>query len=320
MKVSMDMIDRQYRRNGRFMKVFLRYKDEKALVTMGRFSQKVLGNKKSLKLNNDVYFIEREDSRKIRLCVYSPKKKTGGGKLPGILWLHGGGYALGSATMAIPYAERLILASEGIVVSPDYTLSGEKPYPAALEDCYAALLWMKEHADDLGIYNNQFFVGGDSAGGGLAVAVSLYARDKGEVGIAFQMPLYPMLDDRMTSGSMINNDAPMWNEHANRLAWRLYLDNMYGKDDVSVYAAPAREMNYKNLPPAFSVVGSLDPFHDETVCYMENLRAAGIEVEFYEYEGCFHAFDEANAKADRSQDALTKLAAAYKKAVLSIFK
>lgn len=150
-----------------------------------------------------------------------------------------------------------------------HTLAAKAPYPAALEDCYLVLKWMKENAQELGINPNQLFVGGDSAGGGLTAAVCLYARDKGEVNIAYQMPLYPMLDDRMITASSQNNDAPVRNTASNEAAWALYLD---GIEEVPIYAAPSRADNLRNLPPACTYVGTIEPFHDETVDLVNRLR------------------------------------------------
>ena len=116
------------------------------------------------------------------------------------------------------------------------------------------------------------------------------ARDRGDVRVAFQLPLYPMLDDRNDSESARDNDAPMWNAKHNRLGWDLYLGDLEG-DDVPKYAAPARETDYSNLPPTATFVGDLDPLHDETVAYVEKLRAAGIPVAFEVYEASFHGFD-----------------------------
>ena len=186
------------------------------------------------------------------------------------------------------------------VVMPAYTLATRAPYPAALEDCYLALKWMKEHARELGINSRQLFVGGDSAGGGLTAAVCLYARDKGEVNIAYQMPLYPMLDDRMITASSRNNDAPVWNTPSNEAAWSLYLE---GIEEVPIYAAPARAENLRGLPPACTYVGTIEPFHDETVDFVNRLRAQGVEVAFREYEGCFHAFDMMGAGTGIGKDA-----------------
>lgn len=137
---------------------------------------------------------------------------------------------------------------------------------------------------------DKIFVGGNSAGGGMTAALTLYARDRGEVNIAFQMPLYPMLDDRPTKTSK-NNDAPVWNTKSNIAAWKLYLGDDYGTDMVSKYAAPARETDFSGLPPTLTFIGSIDPFLAETKSYVEALRAAGVPVEFRIFEGGFHSFD-----------------------------
>lgn len=201
--------------------------------------------------------------------------------------------------------KRFIEVSNCVVIAPDYRLSVEAPYPAALEDSYETLLWMRNHAKELGIRHNQLMVGGDSAGGGLTTALTLYARDKGEVSIAFQMPLYPMLDDRMTSDSAKDNNAPVWNSKSNFNAWKLYLGELFGTSIVSYYAAPARAEDYRNLPPTATFVGELEPFRDETILYVDNLRKAGVPVEFEMYKGCYHAFEQMCPKAEVSKRAIT---------------
>jgi acetyl esterase/lipase len=211
--------------------------------------------------------------------------------VPGLLWIHGGGYLIGVPEQDDAYILRFVEASGCVVVSPDYTLALDKPYPAALEDCYQALLWLKQHGTEYGMRADQLFVGGDSAGGGLAAAISLYARDKGEVALAFQMLLYPMIDDRAT-GSSVDNNAPVWNSNDNDGAWQLYLRDAYRSDEVPMYAAPGRAEDCSGLPPAFSFVGSVEPFHDETVAFMDNLTRSGVPVHFRVFDGCFHAFDQ----------------------------
>ena len=178
-----------------------------------------------------------------------------------------------------------------MVVAPDYRKSVDATYPAALEDCYQALLWMRDNCGRYNIRSNQLFVGGDSAGGGLAAAVSLYARDRGEVSIAFQMPLYPMIDDRMMTESSQDNDAPVWNSRSNELSWKLYLGELYGSDSVPIYAAPARAEDLSDLPPTLTFVGGIEPFRDETIEFVRKLRASGVRVAFRMYKGCYHAFD-----------------------------
>ena len=241
------------------------------------------------KVSFEEKYITREDGSKLRICVYSPKEKKEG--VPGVLWIHGGGYAIGIPEQDFSFVQSFVLASGCVVVAPDYTNSPTAPYPAALNDCYAALEWLRDNGSGYGMRPDQIFVGGDSAGGGLCAAITLLARDRGEISIAFQMPLYPMLDDRMITPSSQNNDAPIWNTKSNELGWELYLGEGYKTDNVSKYASPARETDYSNLPPTLTYVGDIEPFTDETVEYVENLKKAGVEVKFRIFEGCFHGFD-----------------------------
>lgn len=225
----------------------------------------------------------------MKLLVASPAPR-GEARGPGILWIHGGGYITGMAEMVrMSRALPLVKKYGAVVISPAYRLAGEAPYPAALEDCYAALLYLKSHGEELGVNSSQLMVGGESAGGGLAAALCMYARDRGEVRIAFQMPLYPMLDDRDTASSR-DNRAPVWNTRRNHFGWRAYLGELYGKD-VPAYAAPARQTDYAGLPPAYTFVGTEEPFYCETLTFVERLRAAGVAAEVDVYPDCFHAFD-----------------------------
>jgi len=214
-----------------------------------------------------------------------PKEKT-----PGILWIHGGGYVTGMAGMIyMSRAIDLVIKYGAVVVTPEYRLAGEAPYPAALEDCYASLKYLKEHTEELGVNDSQIMVGGESAGGGLTAAVCMYARDKGEVNIAYQMPLYPMIDDRDTESSK-DNHAPVWNTKKNHKAWKAYIGHLDNKD-IPPYAVPARQKDYTNLPPAYTFVGDIEPFYCETLTFVENLKNAGVEAKVDVYPGCFHAFD-----------------------------
>ena len=182
-------------------------------------------------------------------------------KVPGVLWVHGGGYQSGSAKdIFATRALSLVMKFGAVLVAPNYRLSKKYPYPAALHDCYAALLYLKNHAEELGVRDDQIMVGGESAGGGMAVALCMLARDRGEVNIAFQMPLYPMLDDRDTPSSK-DNHAPNWNTKRNKKAWKRYLRTAYETDIVSYYAAPARCQDYSGLPPCYTFVGDIEPFY-----------------------------------------------------------
>ena len=185
-------------------------------------------------------------------------------------------------------AKRLVTEYGSVVISPEYRLAGKSPYPAALEDCYAALLYLKEHAEELGCTEDQIIVGGESAGGGLTAALCMLARDRGEVNIAFQMPLYPMLDHRDTDSSR-NNHGISWNTKRNHAAWKLYLRDVKG--EIPAYASPARQTDYSGLPPAYTFVGDREPFYCETLTYIENLQKAGVSAHVDVYSTGFHAFD-----------------------------
>jgi acetyl esterase/lipase len=308
MKIKFSMIDKELRTTGRLIK-FVNPAFTKAKL---RFFSK-LQFKPRLK-DHSIKFIEkwipREDGSKLRICIF--KSNESADSLPGVLWLHGGGYAFGNPDSSSGIAKRLIEASNCVVIAPDYRLSVETPYPAALEDCYQALLWMKDNAKDLGIKDDQLMVGGESAGGGLTAALTLYARDKGEVAIAFQMPLYPMLDDRMINESAMDNNAPVWNSKSNENAWELYLGELFGSPNVPPYAAPARAEDFSHLPPTATFVGDLEPFRDETTQYVENLRKAGVPVMFKMFEGCYHAFEQMCPKAEISKQANRFLSDSYK--------
>lgn len=226
----------------------------------------------------------------IRLLILRPLEKNER-PVPGVLWVHGGGYQSGSAKdIFVTRALSLVVKFGAVLVAPDYRLSKRHPYPAALQDCWTALLYLKDHAEELGVRSDQIMVGGESAGGGMAAALCMLARDRGEVNIAFQMPLYPMLDDRDTPSSA-DNHAPNWNSKRNRKAWKRYLREAYGTDLVSCYAAPARCEDYHGLPPCYTFVGDIEPFYCETVDYVRHLQEAGIRAEVDVYPGWFHAYD-----------------------------
>ncbi len=239
--------------------------------------------------------IVREDGSILRLLVVRCEDKEE--KNPaGLLWMHDGGFAFG-----VPEQESMLVdmfCGDGgcVAVLPDYTKSIEAPYPQALEDCYKALLWMKDNAEDLGISRHQIFVGGSGAGGGLAAALCLRSRDVKDVRIAFQMPIAPMLDDRMAGESAVNNNAPVWDSKKNRAAWDLYLKDM--TEEIPVYAAPGRETELRGMPPACSIVGDLDPARDETVLYFTRMKRAGVPVSLRVYHGCFHGFEVTAINSD----------------------
>lgn len=301
MKITNDMIHPDILRTGILLRKILRFQSSTALIRAQKILSLVKGVLKSKNLNVTELYIQTPDNACLRACVYKSQEPKP--DAVGLLWIHGGGYAMGAPEQDITFITKFIAAANCVVVAPDYRLSIETPYPAALNDCYDALLWMKEHADELGIRADQLFVGGESAGGGLTASVTLLARDRREVSVAFQMPFYPMLDDRMATPSALDNDAPGWNARSNETAWKLYLGDLFGSDAVPPYAAPSREKNYAGLPPTYSFVGDIEPFCDETIKYISDLQSAGVPAELDVYPGCFHAFDVLCAGSAISQKA-----------------
>ena len=260
----------------------------------------------------------KSTGRDIKLIIIKPKKnKKSKEKTPGILWMHGGGLLKGSAKrIFISRAINLVKKHGAVVISPDYRLSTEAPYPAALDDCYAALKYLKEHATELEFNDSQIMVGGESAGGGLTATLCMYARDKKEISIAYQMPLYPMLDCEDTASSK-DNHSLVWNTKKNHKAWKSYLGDL---KEVPAYASAARQTDYSNLPPAYTFVSDKDPLYDETVKYIENLRKAGIKAEIDIYPNSPHAFDILEPFAKNSKHAKENFEKNYLYAVEHYFK
>lgn len=218
--------------------------------------------------------------------LLSPKNKKP--MATGILWIHGGGYFLGMKEMVhMSRAVNLVKNYGAVALSPGYRLACFYPYPSALEDCYEALIYMKDHAKELGIRKDQIMVGGESAGGGLCAATCLLARDKKEVNVAFQMPLYPMLDCFDTETSR-NNHGKVWNTRRNHLGWWLYLR---GKNQNDTYASVSNAQDYSAMPPAYTFVGDGEPFYAETKTYIQRLQQVGIEAKMDVYPSNMHAFD-----------------------------
>jgi acetyl esterase/lipase len=317
MEVTMSMINSELRTSGRIFKLVNPVFTESRIRIFARLTRKFLRGKSDKSLDCSEHWILRNDNSQLRICIFKPKELSA--NVPGVLWLHGGGYGIGVPEQGIGIAKAFNNKKPCVMIAPDYRLSVDAPYPAALHDCYAALLWIKNNAESLGINDNQLFIGGHSAGGGLTAALALYARDKNEVSIAFQMPLYPMLDDRMHTESARDNNAPVWNSKSNYYAWKLYLGELFGKDSVPEYAAPARATNYDQLPPTATFVGDLEPFRDETILYVENLRKAGVKVSFRLFEGCYHAFEQVCPKAEISKSAIEFITSEYAYAVEKYF-
>lgn len=211
---------------------------------------------------------------------------------PALLWIHGGGYVLGSAKQDDALCRRFSRELGVTVASVEYRLAPEHPYPAALDDCYSALTWLTGLPS---VDPARVAIGGASAGGGLAAALALLARDRGEVKPALQLLAYPMLDDRSATGPK-NLNYRLWSPSSNRFGWASYL----GGTDPRV-AVPARRDDLSGLPPAWIGVGTHDLFHDEDLAYAERLNNAGVPCHVEVVPGAFHGFDLVAPKAQVSQ-------------------
>jgi len=206
-----------------------------------------------------------------------------------LYWIHGGGMVMGSIAMNDDFCAAIADRLKILVASVEYRLAPEYPYPAPIEDCYAGLRWFGGAAGELGVDPARIAIGGASAGGGLAAGLGLLARDRGEVPIAFQLLVYPMLDDRnVTPSSHAIVDPKVWNRSANTVGWNAYLNGRAGADDIEPYAAPARATDVAGLPPTYINVGDLDLFLDEDIAYAQALMRAGVPVELHVYPGAFH--------------------------------
>jgi acetyl esterase/lipase len=226
----------------------------------------------------------------VRVRVYRPNDQPN--QLPALLWIHGGGYVMGDIDQDDRLMKQLVKRIGCVAVSVDYRLAPEHPFPAPVEDCYAGLKWLFAHADELGVEPSRIAIGGASGGGGLAAGLALLARDRGEVQVAFQLLIYPMIDDRnVTPASHAITDPRMWHRESNRLGWKAYLGRDGGGADVSPYAAASRATDLTKLPPAYIPVGALDLFVDENIEYAQRLIQAGVPTELHVYPGAFHGFD-----------------------------
>ena len=205
---------------------------------------------------------------------------------PGLVWIHGGGMVLGSAEMDDAGSAAMAEQHQCVVISVDYRLAPENPYPAPLHDCYAALKWFAKNANSLGVSSDRIAIGGASAGGGLAAGTALMARDKGGPNLIFQLLVFPMLDHRNeTPSSFGTSDTRVWNREANIIAWEAYLNNI---EPIPSYASPSITDDLSGLPPTYINVGTLDIFVDEDIDYAARLSQAGVPVELHVYPGAFH--------------------------------
>ncbi|MEI5101134.1 alpha/beta hydrolase [Streptomyces sp. PmtG] len=238
--------------------------------------------------------------------IYRPHQAHGA-----MIWLHGGGWVMGSRETEHPWAARLARGSGAVVISVEYRLAPEHPFPAALDDAFTVLTWAAEQAPELGVDADRIAVGGHSAGGCVAAGLALRARDKDGPPIRFQLLNQPALDDRQETWSQrAFTDTPWMTRDKVTNAWRHYL----GSAPATPYAAPMRATDLSGLPPAHLATAELCPNRDENIAYGLRLLQAGVSVELHQWPGTFHG-SQAILSAEVSQRQITELAAALRRAL-----
>ncbi|WIX76381.1 alpha/beta hydrolase [Amycolatopsis carbonis] len=251
---------------------------------------------------------ERADVREIDggvpLLVLRPKGSDPAVPLPGLYFMHGGGMMAGTNRTGADWLLGWLAEIPMVVVSVDYRLAPEHPHPAPVEDCYTGLTWVGEHLAELGIDPARLVVAGGSAGGGLAAATALMARDRGGPALQGQLLVCPMIDDRAgTPSSTELVGEGVWDSVSNATGWSALLGDAAGGPDVSPYAAPARPTDLSDLPPSFLEVGSVETFRDEAVAYASRLWQSGGQAELHVWPGGCHGFDEVVPHAPMSREA-----------------
>jgi acetyl esterase/lipase len=245
---------------------------------------------------------EDRDADGVRVRVYRHRDHVA--PSAGLVWIHGGGMCFGSVEgddfMCRTWAKQLGC----VIVSVDYRLAPEHPYPAHVDDCTTALRWFAANLDDLGVDPARVAIGGASAGGGIAAGTALRNKDEGGVPLRFQLLIFPMIDDRSITPSSTEMTEPRaWNRDSNRHGWNAYLAGRAGADDIPIYAAPARATvdQLRGLPPAYIDVGELDPFRDEDIAYAQKLLQAGVSCELHVTPGAYHASESSALHAASSK-------------------
>ncbi len=255
---------------------------------------------------------DSDNGRKIPVRIYSPKSKPD--NMPGLLWFHGGGFILGDLETDDHWCASIAHEVQCAVVSVDYRLAPEHPFPAGTEDCYSALLWMASMPGEFGIDIQRIGVGGLSAGGNMAAALALMARDRGGPRLSFQFLVYPCLDDRHTTPSSYSVDNKrVWHRKMSLKAWDAYLGENH-KKDVSCYAAPSRAKNLSGLPPAYITAAELDLLRDEDIQYATRLMQSGVSTELHVFPGVIHGFEFFFQDTDISKQARSEYLDVLKKA------
>ncbi|OII15391.1 lipase [Curtobacterium sp. MCBA15_009] len=243
----------------------------------------------------------------ITLAVIRRTGRTG--PTTAVYTIHGGGMAFGHHLGNLDSYDGWLLDHDVVLVSVDYRLAPEHPDPYPVEDCYAGLVWVAEHADELGVDPARIVIAGQSAGAGLAAGTALLARDRRGPSLAAQVLVSPMLDDRDATVSAAQIDGVgIADRQMTRFGWQAYLGPRRGTDDVSVYAAPARATDLSGLPATYLDCGSAEVFRDETVAYAGALWTAGVDAELHVWPGAFHGFTSMVPEATVSKRATAALA------------
>ncbi len=248
----------------------------------------------------DEQLVDPSSGNSVGARIYAPMHSSG--NVPAVLFFHGGAFVIGDLESEHARCLRYSADAGCVVVSVDYRLAPENPFPAGFDDSYAALLWTVEHAAELGVDTSRIAVSGSSAGGALAASVAQAARDRGGPAIALQLLLYPVIDDRMDTYSMSTYvDTPVWDGINNAAMWVQY---GAGQVPESKYVAPGRESDLSGLPPACILTAGFDPLRDEGILYAQRLMSADVPVELHHYSSAYHAFDQIVPDADISRRAL----------------
>jgi acetyl esterase/lipase len=304
---QMDLVDPEMREAIAAMPPFVVTPDTIPLIRQGGIAALTPEAQEAIATAETVQ-IPHKGAPDVRALLYRPK--AGGTNLPAVLHIHGGGYLFGAPEMGAINHRRWADTIGCVVLSVDYRLAPETPHPGPVEDCYAGLNWLHDNAEKLGVDRTRIGVSGESAGGGLAAALALLARDRKVVPLAYQHLIYPMIDDR----TCVHPDPHkyvgelLWNRDANYQGWKALLGKEPGSPDVSAYAAAARAKDLSGLPPTYLSVGALDLFLEENLDYARRLTRVGVPVELHVYPGAFHGFQIAQKarttlQAGRDSDA-----------------
>jgi len=257
---------------------------------------------------HDEVVVEEVDAAGVPARLYTPPGARDGAGL--VVYLHGGGMWRCNLDTHDPVVRRYAAESGVRFLSVDYRMAPEFPYPQSQEDGYTALSWVVENAASLGVDPKRLAIAGDSAGGGLAAGIALMTRDRGEIQLALQVLIYPMLDDRTTMDTELAQYAT-WTYEDNAVGWRMLLGETAGTDAVAAYAAPARAEYFGGLPPTYIEVGVLDIYRDEDIEYGQRLASAGVPLELHVHDGVTHAFELINPNAAVSQRAFADRARVF---------